>query len=172
MSRAPRGRAGINLRHQPTVVALGWLLLHVDIVIRPEYEQRPEVTERIPLSLDDLFALVYVPLTAILDEIAPATLSGIAGEHSDVLAVGCIVMPHRDPFSRYVAFDRYANRRISGSTGPFAIDWCPTSLEEVATPEARTAAVRDRIDELFIDGGYRGFERELERLIPPGHTTA
>jgi hypothetical protein len=27
--------------------------------------------------------------------------------------------------------------------------------------------VRERIEGLFVDGGYRGFERDLERLAPP-----
>ncbi|HEY3462561.1 MAG TPA: toll/interleukin-1 receptor domain-containing protein [Gaiellaceae bacterium] len=161
---AVEARAAVNLRHQPTVVPLGWLLLHVDIVIRPEHEQRPDVIEPIPLSLDDLFKLVYVPLTAVLNEIAPALLPAVTGKQADVLAVDCVVMPHSDLFTRYVPLDRYASDRISGSNGPYAIDWYPSSLDEIATPEARTAAIRARIEELFIDGGYRGFEPELERL--------
>jgi hypothetical protein len=56
---------------------------------------------------DDLFALVYVPLTAILEEIASTVLPVISGEQGDLLAVGCLVMPHGDPFDRYVGFGRY-----------------------------------------------------------------
>jgi hypothetical protein len=161
---AAEARAAVALKHQPSLVPLGWLIMHVDIAIRPMYELRPDVIEPIPLSLDDLFALVHVPLRAILDEIAPVVLPAITGAEGDLLAVGCVVMPHGDPFSRYVAFQHYAERRISGSSDPSAIDWYPSSLDEVAEPEARTAAVRDRIEGLFIDGGYRGFEQHLERL--------
>lgn len=105
-----------------------------------------------------------MPLTAVLNEIAPALLPAVTGKQADVLAVDCVVMPHSDLFTRYVPLDRYASDRISGSNGPYAIDWYPSSLDEIATPEARTAAIRARIEELFIDGGYRGFEPELERL--------
>ncbi len=164
---AAEARAAVTLRHQPSVVPLGWLIMHIDIAIRPEYELRPDVIEPIPLSLDDLFALVYVPLTVILDEIAPAVLTAISGDQGELLAVGCLVMPHHDLFSRYVAFQHYADGRITGSSDPFAIDWYPSTLDEIATPEARTAAVRERIEGLFIDGGYRGFEGDLERLSPP-----
>jgi hypothetical protein len=163
---AADAKAAINLRYQPTVVPLGQLILNVDIAIRPMHELRPDVMEPIPLSLDDLFALVYVPLTAVLEEIAPAVLPGISGA-VDILAVGCILMPHSDLFSRYVRFDRYAGRRISGASDPYAIDWYPASFDEIATPEARVAAVRGRIEGLFIDGGYRDFEREVQRLEPP-----
>jgi TIR domain len=164
---AAEARAAINLKHHPSADPLSWLILHVDIAVRPEHEQRPDVMEPIPLSLDDLFALVYVPLTCVLNEIAPAVLPAISGDRSDVFSVGCVVMPQGDLFSRYVRFDGYASSRIGGSSDPNAIDWYPASLDEIATPEARTAAVREQIEGLFIDGGYRGFERELERLSPP-----
>jgi|SRR5579862_51915 len=159
-------RAAVNLRYQPTVVPLGQLILTVDVAIRPTYELQPDVMEPIPLSLDDLFALVYVPLTAVLDEIAPAVLPAIGGA-VDILSVGCLLMPHGDLFSRYVRFDRYAGPRISGASDPHAIDWYPASYDEIATPEARTAAVRERIEGLFIDGGYRDYDAELQRLAPP-----
>jgi hypothetical protein len=107
-----------------------------------------------------------VPLTAVLDEIAPAVLPAINGR-VDILSVGCVLMPHSDLFSRYVRFDHYAGPRISGASDPYAIDWYPASFDEIATPEARTAAVREQIEGLFINGGYRGFEGELERVGPP-----
>lgn len=161
-------RAAVNLRYQPTAVPLGQLILHVDIAIRPDYELRSDVMEPIPLSLDDLFALVYVPLTAILDQIAPAMLPPICGgEGGAVLSVGCVLMPHSDLFSRYVALDRYASGRVNRAGDPNAIDWYPTSFDEIATAEARTVAVRERIEGLFIDGGYRGFENDLTRIGPP-----
>lgn len=160
-------RAAVTLKHQPSVIPLGWLILHLDVAVRPTDTGHSSASEPIPLSLDELFALIYVPLTAILEEIAPTVVPEISGEKNDVLAVGCLVMPHGDMFERYVAFGHYASRRISGSSGPFAIDWYPSSLDEIATPEARAAAVRERIEGLFVDGGYRGFERDLERLAPP-----
>jgi hypothetical protein len=75
--------------------------------------------------------------------------------------------PRGDLFSRYVRFGGYASGRITGSSDPHAIDWYPASLDEIATPDARTAAVREQLEGLFIDGGYRGFEGALERLSPP-----
>ncbi len=161
------GRAAIALKHQPSVVPLGWLILHIDVAIRPLAPPVPDVIEAIPLSLDDLFALVYVPLSALLDEVAPATLPAISGADGDLLAIGCVLMPHKDAFSRYVRFSHYASGQVTGSSDPSAIDWYPASLAEIATPEARTAAIRQRIEGLFTDGGYRGFEREVERLEPP-----
>ncbi len=164
---AVEGHAAVALEHHPSVVPLGWLILHVDVEIRPKFESRPDVIEPIPLSLDDLFSLVYVPLTTLLDEIAPAVLPAISGDQPNLLAVGCMVMSHGDPFGRYVALEHYADRRISGSTDPAAFEWYPASLEEIVTTDARTAAVRERVEALFIVGGYRGFERVLQRLTPP-----
>jgi hypothetical protein len=58
-------RAAISLKHQPSVGPLGWLILHLDVAIRPLVAvPAPETKEWIPLSLDDLFALLYMPLTA------------------------------------------------------------------------------------------------------------
>ena len=69
--------------------------------------------------------------------------------------------------SRSLSNVRYAQGRVDGGTDAYAIDWYPSSLAEIATPEARAEAVRDRIEGLFIDGGFRGFEHELERIGPP-----
>jgi hypothetical protein len=158
-------RAAISLKPQPSVGPLGWLILHVDVAIRAPSEATP--AGQIPLSLDDLFALVYVPLTAILDEIAPTVLPAITGAEPELLAVGCLVMPHTDQFSRYVGFSHYAGPRVAGASDPYAIDWYPSSLVDVATPEARTIAVRRQIEGLFIDGGYRDYELSIDRLEPP-----
>ena len=162
------GRCAISLKPQPSVGPLGWLVLHVDIVIRPLVAVlSPDELEPIPLSLDDVFALLYVPLTALLDEVAPVVLPSISGEDPELLAVSCLLLPHADTFSRYANFASYAERRIEDATDANAVDWYPTSLAEIATPEARAASIRDRIEGLFIDGGYRGFEDALERLAPP-----
>lgn len=53
-----------------------------------------------------------MPLTAVLDEIVPAALPAISGDQADLLAAGCLVMPHNDLLSRYLAFDHYAERPI------------------------------------------------------------
>lgn len=162
------GRSAISLKPIPSVDPLDWSVIHVDVVIRPIVVVPPAGTkEWIPLSLSDLFALLYVPLTAMLDEVAPAVLSTISGEALEVLAVSVLLLPHADPFSRYVPFSTFAQGRVEGATDASAVDWYPSSLSEIATPDARTAAIRDCIEELFINGGYRGFEHELERLAPP-----
>ena len=139
----------------------------MDVALRPLVAvPAPDAKEWIPLSLDDLFALLYVPLTALLDEVAPAVLPAISGGDQELLAVSCLLLPNGDPFGRYVRFSHYAQRRIEGATDASAVDWYPASLAEIATPEARAASIRGRIEGLFIDGGYRGFEQELERLAP------
>jgi TIR domain len=162
------GRAVVSLKHTPSVAPIGWLMLHLDVAIRPLMEApAPGEREWIPLSLDDLFALVYVPLSSLLAEVAPAVVPSITGEPEKILAVGCLVMPNGDPFSRYVRFANYARRRVDGATDAYAIDWYPASLDEIATPEARANAIRERIEGLFVDGGYRGFEAAVERLEAP-----
>lgn len=162
------GRGSISLKHTPSVGPLGWLILHLDVAIRPLVATpTPEMKEWMPLSLDDLFALLYVPLTALLDEVVPTVLPAISGADPELLAGSVLLLPHADAFSRYVRFSTYAQGRVDGATDAFAIDWYPSSLAEIATPAARTEAVRDRIEGLFIDGGFRGFERELERIGPP-----
>jgi TIR domain len=162
-------RAAISLKHQPSVAPLGWLILHLDVAIRPLVAvPAPETKEWIPLSLDDLFALPYVPLTTLLDEVAPTVVPAVSGDNPEPLALSVLLLPHADPFSRYVRFSTYAQQpRVAGATDASAVDWYPSSLAEIATPEARTASIRDRIEGLFIDGGYRGFEHALERLAPP-----
>jgi len=162
------GKAAVSLKHAPSVGPLEWLILNVDVAIRPLVPvSPPETKEWIPLSLDDLFSLVYVPLTTLLDEAAPVVLRSITGELPDVLAVGCLLLPHADVFSRYVRLSNHARGRVEGATDPSAIDSYPSSLAEIATGEARAASIRSRIEGLFIDGGYRGFESDVEHLAPP-----
>ncbi len=159
-------RSAISLVPQASVAPLGWLTIHADIAIRP-LVATPVVDEWIPLSLDDLFGLIYVPLGALLDEVAPAVLEAITGNALELMSVSCLLLPHGDVLSRYVRLDLDARGRVEGATDAHAVDWYPTSLAQIATPEARAVAIRDRIERLFVDGGFRGFETALERLTPP-----
>jgi len=161
-------QAAISLKHQPSIEPIGWAKLHLDVAIRPLAETpEPSAKERIPLSLYDLFALVYVPLSTLLDEVASTVISSITGEPLRVLSVGCLVLPNGDAFSRYVHFSTYAHGRIEGATDASAIDWYPITLDEIVTAEVRAEAVRRRIEELFVDGGFRGFEQVVECLEVP-----
>lgn len=165
---AVEAQAATSLKHQPSVKPIGWAKLHLDVAIRPLADTpEPSAQERIPLSLDDLFALVYLPLSTLLDEVAPVVISSITGEPQRVLSVGCLVLPNGDAFSRYVRFSTYAHSRIEGATDASAIDWYPATLDEIVTPEGRAEAIRRRIEELFIDGGFRGFEQTVESLQIP-----
>ncbi len=161
-------QAAISLKHQPSIQPIGWAKLHLDVAIRPLADTpEPGAKKWIPLSLDDLFALVYIPLSTLLDEVAPTVIASITGEPLRVLSVGCLVLPNGDPFSRYVRFSTYAQGRIEGATDASAIDWYPPTLDEIVPPDARAEAVRRRIEGLFVDGGFRGFEQAIERLEVP-----
>lgn len=161
-------QAAISLKHRSSVEPIGWAKLHLDVAIRPLANgAEPGAKEWIPLSLDDLFALVYIPLSTLLDEVAPAVMSAITGETLRVLSIGCLVLPNGDPFNRYVRFSTYAHGRIEGATDASAIDWYPATLDELEPLEARAEAVRRRVEELFVDGGFRGFEQAIERLPVP-----
>lgn len=162
-------KCAISLKPQPSVVPLDWLILHVDVAIRPVAAvPTPGEEEWKPLSLDDLFALLFVPLTAALDEIAPAVLPAITGDVAELLAAGCLLLPIGDPFNRYIRLSLYADKpRIEGASGPYAVDWYPSEMDEIASREARVSSIRDQLERLFTDGGYRGFEHALEQLAAP-----
>jgi hypothetical protein len=120
------------------------------------------------LSLDDLFALLDAPLAALLEEVAPGVLPVTTGGEPELLSAGVLLFPHADAISRYVRLSTYAQGRVEGASDQYAVDWYPSSLAEIATPEARTAAIRERIEGLFIDGGYRGFEHALAQSVHRG----
>jgi hypothetical protein len=155
------------LKPAPTVGPAGWLILNLDTAIRPiDGSAAPtDGKEWKPLSLDELAELIFVMLTSLLDEVVPTILPKITD--SPPLAITCLLLPNGDELTRYVGLERYAQRRIEGATGPHAIDWHLTSLAEIATPEAMFASIRDRIEDLFVDGGYRGYEHALEQLAMP-----
>lgn len=159
-------RSGISLRPAMSVGPAGWMIVHLDVVVRPVVAE-PSPTEYMPLSLDDLFALLYVPVTALVEDIIPATVPGITGGEPEILAVSTLLLPHGDPFSRYFRLNSYASVRVPGATDPHAAVWEPSEIDEVMNSEKRTTAVRDQIEGLFLDGGYDGFEDALERLTPP-----
>jgi hypothetical protein len=136
------GRAMITLKPAPSVGPAGWLILNLDVVVRPAIDEpaSPETKEWVPLSLDDLVALIYIPLSSLLDELAPTLLARIGD--SQPLAIGVLLLPNGDELTRYARLDHYAQRRVDGATGPDAIDWQPSSLAEVATPDRALTSCR------------------------------
>lgn len=165
------GRASVTLKPAPSIGPPGWLILVLDAAIRPVDDSDPAVRgkEWTPLSLDEFAELLYVLLATLLDEVGPAIVGRITD--SPPLAISCLALPNGDELTRYLRLERYAHRRVDGATGPHAIDWHVTSMADVETPEARFAAIRDRVEELFADGGYRGYESALTQLSVPGGST-
>jgi hypothetical protein len=160
-------KAALNLRPESSTGSREWLRLHLDIAIRP-IDDSNETSGWIPLALPDLFALLYVPFTALLEEIAPAVLPAVTGgEHPSLNAVGCVLIPNSDSFSRYFRFRDYASGPVEGASDATGIEWYATRLDELDTVEARTETVCERLEELFADGGYQHYEAAVASLAPP-----
>jgi hypothetical protein len=168
-------RAAISLRHSPSVVPLDWLILNLDVAIRPRHAVL-SAEQHVPLSLDDVFALLYVPMAALLEGVAPRILPGITGMRDyELLAVGLLLIPNGDELSRYVRLDFNAGGRAQDACDASGIEWYARSLDEVDAPDARAATIRRRVDALFSDGGYWDYEDSVERLevprLPPAPAT-
>lgn len=157
-----QAQAAVTLRPVVGQDAGGWLALALDVIVCP-----PATAEEIsgtPLSLDDLHALVYRPITAIFDEVGPALLAALNDGQVEILGLGYALIPNQGGLDDYVKLRSSASRRIDGAPDPSAIHWQASTLHEVKTPERRLETTRQLVREFFIDGGYSGFEPAIERL--------
>jgi hypothetical protein len=155
------GRAHVTLRPVPGVGASDWLILGLDVAIRPPVSD--ESSGGTPLSLDDFHALLYAPITALL-EVAPAVLAPLNEGETQILSLGCLLIPNGGGLEDYVRLGIYAADRVRGASDPSAIQWFASSLDDVATTEARLLTTHRLLERFFIDGGYRGYENAIERL--------
>jgi hypothetical protein len=157
-------RAFVSLRPVPGAGIGEWLILCLDVVIRPPGadEERSGGT---PLSLDDFHCLLYRPLSALL-EVAPAVLLPLNDEARtpDILSMGCLLIANGGGLEDYLRLGIYASDRAHGAPDPSAIQWFASTLDEVASPEARLATTRQLLERFFIDGGYIGYEEAIDRL--------
>jgi TIR domain len=157
-------RASISLRPVAGEGTGAWLVLYLDVVIRP---QGPEVERSggTPLSLDDFHNLLYAPLSALL-EVAPALLSPLNDGDPEILSVGCLLIPNGGGLDEYVRLGTYASARAHGAPDPSAIQWLASNLDEIASPEALLTTTHRLLERFFIDGGYSGYEKAIDRLRP------
>jgi hypothetical protein len=168
-ARAPRdyeefsveARAYVTLRPLPGAGTGQWLILGLDVVIRP-----PGRDQRIggtPLNLDDFHSLLYAPISALV-EIAPAVLAPLNDGAPEILGVGYLLIANGNGLDDYLRLGSYASSRAHGASDPPAVQWLGSSLDEIESPEARLETTRRLVERFFIDGGYRGYEDAIERL--------
>jgi TIR domain len=159
-------RASVSLRPVPGAGTGEWLILYLDVVIRPPGAD-DERSGGTPLSLDDFHSLLYRPLSALL-EVAPAVLSPLndGTRTPDILSVGCLLIANGGGLEDYLRLGIYASDRAHGASEPSVIQWFASGLDEIALPEARLATTRQLLERFFIDGGYIGYEGAIDRLTP------
>jgi hypothetical protein len=157
-------RASVSLRPVPGAGTGKWLILCLDVVVQPPGAD-DERSGGTPLSLDDFHSLLYGPLSALL-EVAPAVLSPLNEGATEILSVGCLLIPNGGGLEDYLRLGTYASGRAQGASDSSAIQWFASSLDEIASPEARLATTRRLLERFFIDGGYSGYEEAIDRLSP------
>ena len=109
-------RAHVTLRPVPGAGTGEWLVLALDVVIRPPATEE-EKGGGTPLSLDDFHHLLYAPLTALL-EIAPAVVEPLNDGVVEILSAGCLLIPNGGGLEDYLRLSTYARSRVRGASDP------------------------------------------------------
>jgi len=152
-------RSGLMLRFYATGTAHA--VVHIDIVLRRPTEMRV----RSLLSLDDFYALLLVPAMSARDEIAPVVTALLSeSDEPELVAQSVVALPNLDDFSVYLDLSAWANDRVAGASGPYAVQWNALSVSELDTPESWKTTVTKMIDRLFSDGSFLDYEHSLKGL--------
>jgi hypothetical protein len=159
-------QAAVSVRPTQTPGTAQWLTIILDAVVR-EGDDGAKFGR--PLSFEDLYQLVCVMTSAVLDEIAPPTAAAVAGGYR-LLSFAAVITPTGTSFSNFVPLDQIDGQRAQGSGDVSGAEWAPRSLAEIATADMRAVAIRQWFKRIVRDSGFiRGYEDEIERLAPRLH---
>ena len=158
-------RAAINLAPYLFVQPMGLAWANLDLIVRPN--QSHETRSR-PLSLDDLFGLVCIQLTTLLDETLPLFTPQITNRDDYALhAVDSVVATTGAYLGDFVPLMRSGWQRIEDAHDPPGAELGFEDYGDTESPEQRAAVVRGWLKTLLLDAGISGHESSIDSLPTP-----
>ena len=154
------GRAGYNLRPYGSTGARGMAWINLDVVVRPEGEP---IANRWPLGLEDLYSLICVELSSLLDDgLAGSSVAGIS--HPSLLAVATVFVTTAARLGDFVLMMRPSWHQAEGALEAPGGEWPLRDYADVEDPVRRAETVRTWIRTLLRDSGISGHEADVEQF--------
>ena len=144
-------------------MGLAWA--NLDLIVRPNQSHE---SRSLPLSLDDLFDLLCVQLTALLDETLPLFMPQLTDrDDCAVHAVDSVLATTGASLGDFVPLMRSGWHRIEDAHDPPGGELAFEDYRDTESPEQRAALVRSWLKTLLLDAGITGHESSIDSLTTP-----
>jgi hypothetical protein len=158
-------RAVINLAPYRSTQPAGRAWMNLDLIVRPNQSHEPQ---SLGLSLDDLFGLLCVQLTTLLDETLPSFMPELTARDDYALhAVDSVLTTTGASLGNFVPLMRAGWDRVEDASDPLGDEWGFEDYRETESPEQRAAVVRSWLKTLLLDAGISGHESSIDSLAMP-----
>jgi hypothetical protein len=153
-------RAGYNLRPYGSTGARRMAWINLDVVVRPEGEP---IANRWPLSLEDLYSVICVELSSLLDDgLAGSSVAGIS--NPSLLAVATVFVTTGARLGDFVLMMRPSWHQAEGALEAPGGEWPLPDYADADDPVRRADTVRTWIKTLVRDSGISGHEADVEQF--------